>query len=96
MLTKRAAIYCLADSPALPRVQIISKNLHPKSDRLLANIIVRASGYRVKSDGGGHYNTFLALKTADPIFAKKAGSIEDFALVLIHDGIKWLFAQMVI
>ncbi len=64
--------------------------------RILANIIVRAIGYRVKSDGGGHYNTFLALKTADPIFAKKAGSIEDFALVLIHDGIKWLFAQMVI
>ena len=40
--------------------------------RILANIIVRASGYRVKSDGGGHYNTFLALKAADPAFAKKA------------------------
>jgi hypothetical protein len=40
--------------------------------RILANIIVRASGYRVKSEGGGHYNTFLALKTADPAFAKKA------------------------
>lgn len=40
--------------------------------RILANIMVRASGYRVKGDGGGHYNTFLALKTADPAFAKKA------------------------
>ena len=40
--------------------------------RILANIIVRASGYRVKSDGGGHYNTFLALKAADPAFAKNA------------------------
>jgi hypothetical protein len=40
--------------------------------RTLATIVVRASGYRVKSDGGGHYNTFLALKTADPAFAKKA------------------------
>ncbi len=40
--------------------------------RILANIIVRASGYRIKSDGGGHYNTFLALKTASPAFAKKA------------------------
>jgi hypothetical protein len=40
--------------------------------RILANIIVRASGYRVKGDGGGHYNTFLALKAAEPAFAKKA------------------------
>jgi hypothetical protein len=40
--------------------------------RILANIIVRAAGYRVKGDGGGHYNTFAALKTADPAFAKKA------------------------
>jgi hypothetical protein len=40
--------------------------------RILANIMVRACGYRVKSEGGGHYNTFLALKAADPAFAKKA------------------------
>ena len=40
--------------------------------RILANIMVRASGYRVKSEGGGHYNTFLALKAADPAFAGKA------------------------
>jgi hypothetical protein len=40
--------------------------------RILANIIVRASGYRVKGEGGGHYNTFLGLKTASSAFAKKA------------------------
>jgi hypothetical protein len=40
--------------------------------RILANIIVRASGHRVKGDGGGHYNTFLALKIAEPAFAKRA------------------------
>lgn len=40
--------------------------------RIPANIIVRATGHRVKSDGGGHYNTFLALKAVDPAFAKKA------------------------
>jgi hypothetical protein len=40
--------------------------------RILANIIVRAKGHRVKSEGGGHYNTFLALKAADAGFAKKA------------------------
>lgn len=40
--------------------------------RILANIIVRASGYRVKGEGGGHYNTFLALKAADSAFVKKA------------------------
>ena len=40
--------------------------------RILANIVVRATGHRVKSDGGGHYNTFLALKAADPAFAKLA------------------------
>ena len=40
--------------------------------RILAHIIVRASGYRVKGEGGGHYNTFLALKAADSAFAKKA------------------------
>lgn len=40
--------------------------------RILANMVVRSSGYRVKSEGGGHYNTFLALKAADPAFAKKS------------------------
>jgi len=40
--------------------------------RILANIVVRATGHRVKGDGGGHYNTFLALKAADPAFEKMA------------------------
>jgi len=40
--------------------------------RTPANIVVRASGYRVKGDGGGHYTTFLALKVANTAFAKKA------------------------
>lgn len=33
--------------------------------RVLATIIVRASGYRVKQPGA-HYGTFLALEAADP------------------------------
>ena len=40
--------------------------------RTLATIVVRASGYRVKLEGGGHYNTFQALKAAAPSFAKMA------------------------
>ena len=38
--------------------------------RLLATIVVRASGYRVISKGGHHYYTFQALEAADPAFAK--------------------------
>jgi cytochrome P450 len=34
--------------------------------RALATAVVRTSGYRVKPQGGGHFNTFLALKAADP------------------------------
>jgi hypothetical protein len=37
--------------------------------RTLSLMIVRASGYRPRSVGG-HYNTFLALETAEPTFAK--------------------------
>ena len=40
--------------------------------RTLAVIVIRASGYRVKTDGGGHYNTFQALKAVDPSFSKLA------------------------
>jgi hypothetical protein len=40
--------------------------------RTLAVIVVRASGYRIKGEGGGHYNTFLALKVAEPAFSKMA------------------------
>ncbi len=36
--------------------------------RTLSLIIVRAEGYRPRSVGG-HYNTFLALEAADPVFA---------------------------
>ncbi len=34
--------------------------------RALATLAIRASGYRVKGTGGGHYNTFLALEAVDP------------------------------
>ena len=36
--------------------------------RTLSLLIVRAAGYRPRSVGA-HYNTFLALETADPAFA---------------------------
>jgi hypothetical protein len=37
--------------------------------RTLSLLIVRATGHRPKTVGA-HYNTFLALETADPAFAK--------------------------
>jgi hypothetical protein len=37
--------------------------------RTLSLMIVRAAGYRPKTVGG-HYNTFLALEAADPVFAR--------------------------
>lgn len=33
--------------------------------RTLASLVIRSEGYRVTPAGGGHYNTFLALKVAD-------------------------------
>jgi hypothetical protein len=36
--------------------------------RTLSLIVVRAAGYRPRAVGG-HYNTFVALETADPAFA---------------------------
>jgi hypothetical protein len=36
--------------------------------RTLSLLIVRAAGYRPRAVGG-HYNTFLAMETADPAFA---------------------------
>ena len=36
--------------------------------RTLSLVIVRAAGYRPRAVGG-HYNTFVALETADPAFA---------------------------
>ena len=40
--------------------------------RTLSLIVVRASGYRPKSKGGHHANTFLALEAADSAFASKS------------------------
>jgi hypothetical protein len=40
--------------------------------RTLTTIVVRACGYRVKGTGGGHYNTFQALESADDAFANLA------------------------
>ena len=40
--------------------------------RLLATVVVRASGYRVIAKTGHHYFTFQALQAADPAFAKMA------------------------
>ncbi|MBI3840326.1 MAG: hypothetical protein HY288_20585 [Planctomycetia bacterium] len=37
--------------------------------RSLSLIVVRAEGFRPRSAGGQHYNTFLALEAADPNFA---------------------------
>jgi len=37
--------------------------------RTLSLLVVRAAGYRPRTVGA-HYNTFLALETADPAFAK--------------------------
>jgi len=37
--------------------------------RTLSLLVVRATGYRPRTVGA-HYNTFLALETADPAFAK--------------------------
>lgn len=33
--------------------------------RILATLVIRAEGYRVKARGGAHYTTFLALEAAD-------------------------------
>jgi hypothetical protein len=40
--------------------------------RLMATIVVRASGYRVIAKNGHHYFTFQALQAAEPIFVKTA------------------------
>jgi len=40
--------------------------------RSLALAVVRAHGYRIKNQGGGHYNTFQALRATDAEFAGKA------------------------
>jgi hypothetical protein len=40
--------------------------------RLLATVVVRASGYRVIAKNGHHYFTFQSLAAASPAFAKMA------------------------
>lgn len=40
--------------------------------RLMATVVVRASGYRVVARTGHHYFTFQALQAADPSFLKMA------------------------
>jgi len=40
--------------------------------RTLSLIVVRASGYRPKSKGGHHANTFLALEAANPAFESRS------------------------
>lgn len=45
--------------------------------RLVATLVVRASGYRVVAKSGHHYFTFQALKASDPSFAKVAAYFDD-------------------
>jgi len=40
--------------------------------RLMATIVVRASGHRVIAKSGHHYYTFQALQVSDPAFVKMA------------------------
>jgi len=54
---------CLKDS-ALPLTPDNKFGLTYNAARTLAVMAVRAAGYRIKHRGGGHYNTFLALKAA--------------------------------
>lgn len=40
--------------------------------RLVATVVVRASGYRVIAKTGHHYFTFQTLQASDPVFVKMA------------------------
>jgi hypothetical protein len=40
--------------------------------RLMATVVVRASGYRIIAKTGHHYFTFQALQASDPAFVKTA------------------------
>lgn len=55
--------HCLKDS-ALPLFPDNKFALVYNAARTLAALAVHAAGYRVKHRGGGHYNTFLALRAA--------------------------------
>ncbi len=70
---RRLVARCLQDA-ALPLSADNKFGIAYSAARALATIAVRASGYRVRPYGGGHYNTFLALKAAlgssiDPLAA---------------------------
>lgn len=54
---------CLKDS-ALPLDPDNKFSLVYNAARTLAVIAAAAAGYRIKHRGGGHYNTFVALKAA--------------------------------
>jgi len=54
---------CLKDS-AFPLSPDSRFGLAYNAARTLAAMAVHAAGYRIKHRGGGHYNTFLALKAA--------------------------------
>ena len=54
---------CLKDSN-LPLAPDNKFALVYNAARTPAVLAVRAAGYRIKQRGGGHYNTFLALKAA--------------------------------
>lgn len=45
--------------------------------RTLAQIVIRSEGYRIKAQGGGHYNTFLALEATDPLVFTAAAAYFD-------------------
>jgi hypothetical protein len=50
---------------ALPELSADGKfSIAYDAARGLATIAIRANGYRVKAQGGAHYNTFLALEAA--------------------------------
>ena len=44
--------------------------------RLMATVVIRASGYRVISRTGHHFFTFQALETADPAFMMAAAHFD--------------------
>jgi hypothetical protein len=48
--------------------------------RTLSLMVVRAEGYRPRSVGG-HYNTFLALEAADPIFSTLSAYFNDCRMI---------------
>ena len=44
--------------------------------RLLATVVIRASGYRVTARNGHHYYTFQGLEAADSSFARDAANFD--------------------